>query len=164
MSQPLDLLLRLESLPTDINDLKKAINFTEAEHCPLKTERAARDKPLTVPHASILRQLLHAERSLLQSVCNIYMQDFLCLGYELPSGCEWLPRSAAISPSTMGITPLALEPGGRELKKSHGDSLAGTSEEMASSPGLSGETSGFSLLATSQKHRSARFFSPLRFV
>ena len=114
VSQPLDLLLRLESLPTDINDLKKAINFTEAEHCPLKTERAARDKPLTVPHASILRQLLHAERSLLQSVCNIYMQDFLCLGYELPSGCEWLPRSAAISPSTMGITPLALEPGGKK--------------------------------------------------
>ena len=39
--------------------------------------------------------MLAREPALLQSICNVYMQDFVCLGYELPAGCELLPRAAA---------------------------------------------------------------------
>ena len=106
--QSLDMLLRLESLPADVARLKRAVNYTGADHCPLKTERAARDKPRAVPRASILRDLLRMDRALLQSVCNVFMQDFICLGYELPEGCELLPRAAARAPTTMGITPAEL--------------------------------------------------------
>ena len=44
-----------------------------------------------VPAATALRALLLEAPSLLQSVCNVYMQDYLCLGYPLPPGCEVLP-------------------------------------------------------------------------
>ena len=58
-----------------------------------------------VPPASALRELLRDEPELMQSLCNVYIQDFLCLGYPLPEGCELLPRHAARAPSTAGITP-----------------------------------------------------------
>ena len=58
-----------------------------------------------MPKSNTLRALLRDEPGLLQSICNIYMQDFICLGYELPPGCELLPTRASTAPPTMGITP-----------------------------------------------------------
>ena len=44
------------------------------------------------------------EPALIQSLCNVYMQDFVCLGYPLPTGCELLPSHAAQPPATMDIS------------------------------------------------------------
>ena len=106
--QPLDLLLRLETLADDLPALKRRVGYTAADACPLKTERAASQKPRAVPHAVSIGLLLRDEPGLLQSVCNVYMQDFVCLGYPLPKGCELLPRAAPQPPATMNITASAL--------------------------------------------------------
>ena len=91
--QPLDMLLRLETLDADLRVLKRAVGYQEAaDACPLKVERVAAGKPKAVPTAAALASLLRDEPGLLQRVCNVYMIDFVCLGYPLPEGCEMLPR------------------------------------------------------------------------
>ena len=118
--QPLDLLLRLESLAADLNDLKRAVGYSQPDACPLKTERAAKEKPEGVPHADTLRDLLRDEPQLRQAICNVYVQDFVCLGYEMPEGCELLPRHASTPPNTMGITPAVLTPRRRRGRRGGG--------------------------------------------
>ena len=103
---PIDLLLRLETLDDDVRRLKRRVGYGSTDDkCPLKTERRSSDKPKAVPAAGRLRELFADEPDLLQSVCNVYMQDFICLGYELPKACELLPRRAAKAPKTMEVTP-----------------------------------------------------------
>jgi hypothetical protein len=91
--QPIDLLLRLETLDHDLATLKTAVGYgaATADVCPLKAERVAAQKPRGVPSAAVLRTLLEHDPALMQAVCNIYMQDFVCLGYPLPSACKLLP-------------------------------------------------------------------------
>ena len=91
--QPIDLLLRLETLDRDLATLKTAVGYgaATADVCPLRAERVAAQKPRGVPSAAVLRTLLERDPALMQTVCNIYMQDFVCLGYPLPSACELLP-------------------------------------------------------------------------
>jgi len=104
--QPIDLLLRLESLERDLQALKRAVGYPphQQDACPLKTERSASQKPRAVPTASVLNVLLVEEPALLQSLCNVYMQDFVCLGYPLPTGCDLLPSHAARPPPTMDMS------------------------------------------------------------
>ena len=93
MPQPIDLLLRLETLDRDLATLKTAVGYgaATADVCPLRAERVAAQKPRGVPSAAVLRTLLERDPALMQTVCNIYVQDFVCLGYPLPSACELLP-------------------------------------------------------------------------
>lgn len=89
--QPVDRLLHLESLNSDLQAFKVAIGYLQRDTCPLKAERVASDKPHAVPNAETIHYMLQEDPSLLQAVCNIYMQDFVCLGYELPEGCVLEP-------------------------------------------------------------------------
>ena len=91
--QPIDLLLRLETLDRDLATLKTAVGYgaATADVCPLRAERVAAQKPRGVPSAAVLRTLLERDPALMQTVCNIYMQDFVCLGYPQPSACKLLP-------------------------------------------------------------------------
>ena len=113
--RPLDFLLRLESLASDLDVLKTYVSYNgdgagggKGEggrgSCPLHTERSASEKPPAVPRPPVLLELLAEDAALLQSVCNIYMQDFICLGYPLPKGCKLLPAKAALPPPTMNLT------------------------------------------------------------
>ena len=118
--QRIDTLLRLESLAADVAQLKRAVGYgNRKDACPLTTERSAADKPRAVPHASTLLALLRDEPGLLQSVCNVYMQDFICLGYPLPKGCELLPPRAAHAPKTMRITAASVF-GEKQIGGRHG--------------------------------------------
>ena len=98
MPQPVDTLLRLESISADLARFKREVGYARADKCPLRSERVASDKPRAVPTSARIRRLLEAEPALLQSVCNVYIQDFLCLWYPLPPACESVPRAA----STLG--------------------------------------------------------------
>mgnify|MGYP007078132088 CR=1 FL=1 len=91
--QPIDLLLRLENISADIARLKQRVRYAQtADACPLRSERVAADKSRGVPSREAIRRILYGEPNLLQSVCNVYMQDFLCLGYPLPPGCVVTPK------------------------------------------------------------------------
>ena len=93
--QPVDLLLRLESLSDDVQTLKRAVGYRGDERCPLKQERAAAEKPRGAPAPNALRAVLAAAPELMQSICNVFIQDFLCLGYPLPDGCAVEPEAPA---------------------------------------------------------------------
>ena len=97
MPQPVDLLLRLETIQADLDRFKRAVGYSGRDACPLRSERVASQKPAAVPTGGLVRRLLASQPALLQSVCNIYIQDFLCLGYPLPEGCDVAPRA----PSTL---------------------------------------------------------------
>jgi len=86
--QPIDMLLRLETLHDDIEAFKKAVGYDQEEVCPLGRERIEGDKPRAVPTKRQLRQLVDENPRLLQAICDILIQDYVCLGYELPNGCE----------------------------------------------------------------------------
>ena len=62
---------------------------------PLKQERAAAEKPRGAPAPNALRAVLAAAPELMQSICNVFIQDFLCLGYPLPDGCAVEPEAPA---------------------------------------------------------------------
>ena len=96
MPQPLDLLLRLESIEEDLAALKRAVGYAAADVCPLKEERVAAQKPRGVPAKPALLALLAREPALMQAVCNVYIQDFLCLGYPLPAACRVEPPPPAM--------------------------------------------------------------------
>ena len=95
--QPIDMLLRLESISEDLATLKAAVGYgaATADLCPLREERVAAQKPRGVPSAAALRALLEQDPALMQTVCNIYMQDFVCLGYPLPAACKLEPHAGA---------------------------------------------------------------------
>ena len=101
--QPIDLLLRLETLSQDLATLKAAVGYgaATADVCPLKAERVAAQKPRGVPSAAALRTLLEHDPALMQTVCNIYMQDFVCLGYPLPAACKLLPPRASAADASL---------------------------------------------------------------
>lgn len=40
------------------------------------------------PEYSLLKAVLEADDSLVVAICNIFMQDYLCLGYPLPPACQ----------------------------------------------------------------------------
>ena len=102
--QPVDLLLRLESLSDDVQTLKRAVGYNGDERCPLKQERAAAEKPRGAPAPNALRAVLAAAPELMQSICNVFIQDFLCLGYPLPDGCAVEPEApAARQVSELGV-------------------------------------------------------------
>jgi hypothetical protein len=84
---PVDMLLRLESLPRDIAALRRRVGHAAPELCPLGRERAQAAKPPQVPSQRELRAVLTADGALMQAVCDLLMTDFLCLGYPLPQGC-----------------------------------------------------------------------------
>ena len=69
--------------------------------------RSASEKPPAVPDRGWLRAVLAGTPGLLQSICNICMQDFICSDSATrePEGCELLPARAAAPPPTHGITP-----------------------------------------------------------
>jgi hypothetical protein len=83
----LDMILHLETLDADLSELKRRVGFHQPEVCPMKKERVAASKEPSVPTASDLRQLLHEEPTLMRSLCNVYVQDFICLGYRVPAEC-----------------------------------------------------------------------------
>jgi hypothetical protein len=68
--------------------------------CPLGKERSQKEKPASVPTQRAVRRSLNPP--LLQTVCDILMIDFVCLGYSLPPGCE-LQRRRAEGHRTAGI-------------------------------------------------------------
>ncbi|KAL1518487.1 hypothetical protein AB1Y20_002778 [Prymnesium parvum] len=94
--QPLDMLLRIESLPSDLLRMKQRIGYLQDDKCPLQKKRVASQKPRGVPGRGLILRLLAQDSALLQSVCNIYMQDYLCLGYALPEGCQVAPELHAV--------------------------------------------------------------------
>ena len=49
-------------------------------------------------------KLLEEEPALMQSLCNVYIQDFICLGYHLPEACNLLPAHGAATPETSSLT------------------------------------------------------------
>ena len=58
-------------------------------------ERPAAEKPRGAPAPNALRAILAAAPELMQSICNVFIQDFLCLGYPLPDGCAVEPEAPA---------------------------------------------------------------------
>ena len=58
----------------------------------------ASEKPRGAPAPKALRAVLNAAPELLQAVCNVFMQDFLCLGYPLPEGCDVEPAAMSTAP------------------------------------------------------------------
>jgi hypothetical protein len=73
------------------DELKRRVGYSAQDTCPLGKERSQGEKPASVPSQRAVRERLAPP--MLQTVCDILMVDFVCLGYSLPPGCE-LQRGA----------------------------------------------------------------------
>ena len=67
---------------------KKNHNTTSVWKCPLGRENDAAGKNKMVVGKEDFQRVLKEYPSLMQRVCTVYIQDYLCLGFPLPAECE----------------------------------------------------------------------------
>ena len=72
-------------LETKLDDVATRANFRRS--CTVKAENVGAVKPGKLPSRADVAAVLAAESSLLQLACDIYAQDYICLGLPLPEGC-----------------------------------------------------------------------------
>ena len=133
----LDFQIRLSNVTTDLEALGKTIHYTTSHKknhnttsvwkCPLGRENDAAGKNKMVVGKEDFQRVLKEYPSLMQRVCTVYIQDYLCLGFPLPAECE----------------------GGRELEwlKSGGSAGGGTAAAAAGGADGLGEDAAVSLHA-----------------
>ena len=111
----LDFQIRLQNVSTDLEALGETISYprhrnTSVWKCPLGRENDAAGKARLVVGKSDFKATLTANPALMQRVCSVYIQDFLCLGFPLPAECEggreleWATKEATAAGSGAGAT------------------------------------------------------------
>ena len=91
----LDFQIRLANVTSDLERLGAAIDYPSARpnsssvwKCPLGRENDAASKAKLVVSKADFKTALAQHPSLVQRLCTVYIQDFLCLGFPMPPECE----------------------------------------------------------------------------
>lgn len=86
----LDVVVGVDELTKGLDAVAARANFTR--RCAVKPENVGSGKPGTLPTKGDFMDVLVGNASLLQTVCDVYAQDFICFGLPMPVGCEVLKR------------------------------------------------------------------------
>lgn len=91
-SLPLAKVVKLEEFDAQLEELNRVIGKSGAVQCSLPSANDKANKPpgLPVPSTADMRAYLEAEPDLMQQVCLMYAQDFVCFDYDLPDACKGL--------------------------------------------------------------------------
>ena len=99
--------IRLQNVTSDLERLREVIAYYPPQgnrsvwKCPLGRENDAASKGKLPISKEDFLATFRAHPSIVQRLCTVYIQDYLCLGYPLPAECEggheldWVPRSGA---------------------------------------------------------------------
>ena len=99
--------IRLQNVTSDLERLREVIAYYPPQgnrsvwKCPLGRENDAASKGKLPISKEDFLATFRAHPSIVQRLCTVYIQDYLCLGYRLPAECEggheldWVPRSGA---------------------------------------------------------------------
>ena len=103
----LDFQLRLNNVSADLERLRRVMRYRQPENasatawkCALGRENSVEGKRLPLSKQEF-EAILRADSALVQRLCTVYFQDFVCLGYPLPPsaraaassrGCRRRPR------------------------------------------------------------------------
>ena len=115
----LDFQLRLNNVSADLERLRRVMRYRQPENasatawkCALGRENSVEGKRLPLSKQEF-EAILRADSALVQRLCTVYFQDFVCLGYPLPPECEggrelaWLPpppKEAAVEQARAALT------------------------------------------------------------
>eukprot|EP00958_Prasinococcus_capsulatus_P010428 scaffold1017_cov374-Prasinococcus_capsulatus_cf.AAC.24 len=90
----LDFFIRQESFSQDVMEMMRKIGFSEEElrssKCQLHHRNTASETRRGLLTAEEYLNILSKDEELLLKVCHIYIQDFVCFGYEMPNPCQQL--------------------------------------------------------------------------
>jgi len=99
--------IRLQNVTSDLESLRTLIDYYPPQgnrsvwKCPLGRENDAANKAKLPIGKEDFVAAFRAHPSLVQRLCTVYIQDYLCLGYPLPLECEggreleWASRAGA---------------------------------------------------------------------
>lgn len=103
----LDFQIRLQNVSGDLERLGRVLKYTSPVprndtlwKCPLGRENAVDNKARMAFSKADFLAVLAKHPNLVQRLCTVYFQDFVCLGFPLPPECEggrelaWLERTA----------------------------------------------------------------------
>lgn len=132
--------IRLSNATIDLEMLGREIGYprhhnTSVWKCPLGRENDAAGKAKLVVNKEDFKATLAAHPSLMQRVCTVYIQDFLCLGFPLPAECEggreleWARGLRDGTSETVGSV------GGGRARAQYGAAAGGDELSMGSSLG-----------------------------
>ena len=84
-----DVIVRLEELDDGLNELTSQTQADDSlwRNCSLSDDNSADDKPDGVPSESAIVSVLEDNDELMQKLCLILAQDYLCFDYDLPKAC-----------------------------------------------------------------------------
>lgn len=88
----IDVIVKLEDLDTGLHKLSAAANTSYRSNCEMKHTNVKTDKPVNelVPTSADMLRALQQNKVLMQKLCLIYAQDFVCFNYTLPPVCHGL--------------------------------------------------------------------------
>lgn len=84
----LDTVIRLEELDDGLTELANKLGHTQT--CSMGDSNSASNKPGGLPSESQTMAILKQIPSLMEDLCLIYAQDFICFDYDLPDECAGL--------------------------------------------------------------------------
>ena len=85
-----DVVVRLEELDDGLNELTSQTEADDSlwRNCSLSDDNSADDKPGGVPSESAIVAVLEENDDLMQKLCLMLAQDYLCFDYDLPEACK----------------------------------------------------------------------------
>lgn len=84
-------LVRLEELDEGLDQMVDELKVQQGgsyKNCTMKDSNDASDKPGGLPSEAEMVAVLEKDDALMQRLCKVYAQDYICFGYELPDSCK----------------------------------------------------------------------------
>uniref|UniRef100_A0A7S4JMQ5 Sulfotransferase domain-containing protein n=1 Tax=Odontella aurita TaxID=265563 RepID=A0A7S4JMQ5_9STRA len=86
----LDAIIKIENSKSGLERIGSLVNHRISEHCSLQQSNLDEKKPGGVPSSKEILTVIRENDDIMRELCLIYIQDYICLDYELPPGCSGL--------------------------------------------------------------------------
>lgn len=86
----ISVIMKLEDLEEGLSQLSGVAGSPRNESCELEHTNRKADKPneVPIPTSEEMLYILERDEHLMQQLCLVYAQDFICFDYELPEACK----------------------------------------------------------------------------
>lgn len=90
IAKDISVVVKLEDLNTGLSALSSAAGLAHNKSCVLAHSNMKVDKPSgdAIPSSEDMLRILEGDENLIQQLCLVYAQDFICFDYDLPDACK----------------------------------------------------------------------------
>lgn len=88
ISDPIDVIIQIENSNSGLAKVSTHAHHGKSNHCSLKESNSAVTKPKGIPSSRDIFKVINEDNSIIRELCLIYIQDYICLDYDLPPACH----------------------------------------------------------------------------